>query len=105
MGVLTLERDVLGDFLLVRAEGVARDSNARRRSYLVWAPARKNFLLKILAPPFSSSRETWQEKDAHMSVFFLLVRGRGVEPPRLSALPPQGSASAISPPAHSILPF
>ena len=38
-----------------RVRGVARDSNARRRSHLVWAPAHKNFLLKILAPPFASS--------------------------------------------------
>ena len=30
----------------------------------------------------------------------LLVRGRGVEPPRLAALPPQGSVYAISPPAR-----
>ena len=34
--------------------GVARDSNARRRSHLVWAPPHKNFLLEILAPAFSS---------------------------------------------------
>jgi hypothetical protein len=38
-----------------RARGVARDSNARRRSHLVWAPPHKNFLLKILAPAFASS--------------------------------------------------
>ena len=31
------------------------------------------------------------------------VRGRGVEPPRLSALPPQGSVYTISPPALNIL--
>ena len=35
--------------------GVARDSNARRRSHLVWAPPHKNFLLKILVPAFDSS--------------------------------------------------
>jgi hypothetical protein len=37
-----------------RVRGVARDSNARRRSHLVWAPPHKNFLLKILAPAFDS---------------------------------------------------
>jgi hypothetical protein len=32
--------------------GIARDSNARRRSHSVWAPPHKNFFLKILAPAF-----------------------------------------------------
>ena len=40
-----------------------------------------------------------QTKKTLYAVSFLFVRGRGVEPPRLSALPPQGSASAIPPPA------
>jgi len=33
---------------------IARDSHARRRSHVVWAPPHKNFLLKILAPAFDS---------------------------------------------------
>jgi hypothetical protein len=34
-------------------------------------------------------------KDLHK-----MVRGKGLEPSCLAALPPQGSVSAISPPAH-----
>jgi len=34
--------------------GIARDSCVRRRSRKVWAPAHKNFLVKIFIPPFNS---------------------------------------------------
>ena len=39
---------------IMRPAGFARDSNAHRRSHLVWAPAHKNFLVKIFTPPFKS---------------------------------------------------
>lgn len=35
----------------------------------------------------------------HAPALLYLVRKRGFEPPRLSALPPQGSESTVSPPA------
>ena len=41
-------------FVSAEREGFARDSNARRRSHLVWAPPHRNFLLKISAPAFES---------------------------------------------------
>ena len=44
--------DVIAYIFMERVTGISRDSNARRRSHLVWAPPHKNFLLKILAPAF-----------------------------------------------------
>jgi hypothetical protein len=42
------------------------------------------------------------EKKASRGRFlFLLVRGRGLEPPRLAALVPKTSVSTISPPARA----
>jgi hypothetical protein len=38
-----------------RVRGVARDSNARRRSHSVWAPPHNIFLVKNIAPAFDSS--------------------------------------------------
>ena len=40
---------------LAGGEHAPESASARRRSHEAWAPAHKNFLLKILAPPFDSS--------------------------------------------------
>jgi hypothetical protein len=57
----------------VPPEGIARDSNARRRSRLVWAPPHKNFLLKILAPAFDSLEEANSKNTGTNPAFLLFV--------------------------------
>jgi hypothetical protein len=53
----------------VGAGGIARGSSARRRSHSAWAPAHKNFLLKILAPPFESFISQGTKKEDKCPLF------------------------------------
>jgi len=61
--------------------GFARDSNARRRSHLVWAPARRIFLLKNPPPPFESALSEDAKRMAPAILFAL--RGLWVKYPQV----------------------
>ncbi len=66
--------------------GIARDSRARRRSRLAWAPPHENFLLKIFAPAFGSCFILGQCKTGTNKLFrfYIAVPGVGVEPTTLA---------------------
>ena len=73
------------------------------------APDSDSFLADSLADSggnhwdaLRASRIWASEKPLKKSLSLILVRGRGIEPPCLSALPPQGSAYTVSPPARAI---
>ena len=81
-------------------EGVAPDSDARRRSHLVWAPPHKIFLLKNLAPAFDSHPRinikkgplTWPSFDISAqggSRTLMTLRSKDFES-FVSAIPPPG---------------
>jgi hypothetical protein len=57
------------------------------RSQVVWAPAHKNFLVKILAPPFDSSQNRTKEKASRESEVFSFVDPGGIEPPSIGCKP------------------
>ena len=65
---------------VVPGVGVARASDARRRSHPRWAPPRLNFLLKIQVPAFDSSRSAITKKGHLAMPVFVIVPGVGVEP-------------------------
>ena len=67
---------------MVPGVGVARASDARRRSHPRWAPPRLNFLLKIQVPAFDSSRSAITKKGHLAMPVFVIVPGVGVEPTR-----------------------
>ena len=62
-------------FLAERVTGVARASDARRRSRPRWAPPHGIFLLKNSAPAFDSRDDQANKKNARKEHSFCLLSG------------------------------